>query len=99
MCCVSFLLVLHISGNHGIIASKRCDHLLVKDNLSYDNDGSGIMLHKSCDDSIVSGRQAFPGPGGGGRGPRLLLALVRYIHAASLIAYRVEIGVFIDPIR
>lgn len=42
-------------GNHGIIASKRCDHLLVKDNISYDNDGSGIMLHKSCDDSIVSG--------------------------------------------
>lgn len=42
-------------GNHGIIASKRCDHLSVKDNICYDNGGSGIMLHKSCDDSVVSG--------------------------------------------
>lgn len=50
-------------GNHGIIASKRCDHLLVKDNESYDNDGSGIMLHKSCDDSIVSGTYCFRLPG------------------------------------
>jgi len=45
----------HVPGNHGIIASKRCDHLLVENNVSYDNDGSGIMLHKSCDDSIVRG--------------------------------------------
>ena len=43
------------AGNHGIIASKRCDHLLVENNVSYDNAGSGIMLHKSCDDSIVRG--------------------------------------------
>lgn len=42
-------------GNHGIIASKRCDHLLVADNIVYENEGSGIMLHKSCDDSIVTG--------------------------------------------
>lgn len=42
-------------GNHGIIASKRCDHLLVEDNISYENGGSGIMLHVSSDDSIVRG--------------------------------------------
>lgn len=47
------------TGNHGIIASKRCDHLLVEDNVSYDNEGSGIMLHKSCDDSIVRGNVAY----------------------------------------
>lgn len=27
----------------------------MSDNESYDNDGSGIMLHRSCDDSIVRG--------------------------------------------
>lgn len=43
------------AGNHGIIASKRCDHLSVQDNESYGNGGSGIMLHQSSDDSIVAG--------------------------------------------
>lgn len=47
------------SVNHGIIASKRCDHLLVKDNISYNNGGSGIMLHQSADDSIVTGERLF----------------------------------------
>lgn len=47
------------AGNHGIIASKRCDHLLVENNISYDNLGSGIMLHKSCDDSIVRDNIAY----------------------------------------
>lgn len=53
-----FLFLLRLSfgtGNHGIIASKRCDHLLVTDNVSFNNTGSGLMLHKSCDDSIVRG--------------------------------------------
>ena len=54
--CFFFLLVLiGWTGDHGIIASKRCDHLSVKDNVSYNNRGSGIMLHEYCDDSIVSG--------------------------------------------
>eukprot|EP00903_Cladosiphon_okamuranus_P009933 g9429.t1 len=42
-------------GNHGIIASKRCDHLVVADNKVDASGGSGIMLHRSCDDSIISG--------------------------------------------
>lgn len=43
------------SGKHGIIASKRCDHVVVMDNKVDTSGGSGIMLHRSCDDSIISG--------------------------------------------
>lgn len=46
---------LPLEGDHGIIASKRCDHLSVKDNVAYNNGGSGIMLHRSCDYSVVEG--------------------------------------------
>lgn len=52
-------LVVVVTGNHGIIASKRCDHLRIADNEVYNNDGSGIMLHKSCDDSIVEGDSSY----------------------------------------
>ena len=61
-----------LAGDHGIIASKRCDHLVVKDNISYDNLGSGIMLHELCDDSVVSGVWAW----GGGRGGGVSLSFV-----------------------
>lgn len=43
----------HHNGNHGIIASKRCDHVVIRDNRSWDNTGNGIMLHRSSDDGLV----------------------------------------------
>ena len=41
--------------NTGIIASKRCNNVLIEDNYVYDGgEGAhGIMLHRSCDDSII----------------------------------------------
>src|SRR6266536_1653323 len=46
-------------GLHGIIASRRCDHLIIRNNRSWANAGNGIMLHRHCDDSIVEENQAF----------------------------------------
>lgn len=45
----------HHNGNHGIIASKRCDHAVIRNNRSWDNVGNGIMLHRSSDDGLVEG--------------------------------------------
>lgn len=43
------------NGNHGIIASKRCDHVQITDNHVYDGFNTGIFLHRSSDFAIVSG--------------------------------------------
>ncbi|CAN0177951.1 unnamed protein product, partial [Laminaria digitata] len=41
------------SGNHGIIASKRCNDVSIQNNVVYDNKLHGIMLHRSSDNAIV----------------------------------------------
>ncbi|CAB1118834.1 MEP7d [Ectocarpus sp. CCAP 1310/34] len=40
-------------GNHGIIASKRCNDVSIQNNVVYDNALHGIMLHRSSDDGII----------------------------------------------
>jgi len=62
----------HDNGKHGIIASKRCDHLVIRDNKSFNNVGIGkigiglfgavgvgIMLHRSSDDSVIENNEVF----------------------------------------
>src|SRR5215467_2727175 len=62
----------HDNGKHGIIGSKRCDHLIIRDNKSFNNVGTGkigiglfgavgvgIMLHRSSDDSIIENNEVF----------------------------------------
>lgn len=44
-----------VSGNHGIIASKRCDHVYVTNNHVYDGFNTGLFLHRSSDYAIVTG--------------------------------------------
>jgi mannuronan 5-epimerase len=44
-------------GLHGIIASRRCDHLVLRNNRSWANAGNGIMLHRHCDDSIIENNE------------------------------------------
>lgn len=58
-CCplCSCATAVEFSGKHGIIASKRCDHVVIMDNTVDTSGGSGIMLHRSCDDSIISGER------------------------------------------
>jgi parallel beta-helix repeat protein len=46
-------------GLHGIIASRRCDHLVIRNNRSWANAGNGIMLHRHCDDSLVENNETF----------------------------------------
>ncbi|CAM9200699.1 unnamed protein product [Ectocarpus fasciculatus] len=41
------------NGNHGIIASKRCNNVEIYDNDVYDGDQVGIFLHRSSDDAKV----------------------------------------------
>jgi parallel beta-helix repeat protein len=48
----------HHNGNHGIIASKRCDHVTIRNNVSSFNVGNGIMLHRSSNDGLVEGNTA-----------------------------------------
>lgn len=43
----------HHNGNHGIIASKRCNNVVIRNNRSWDNVGNGVMLHRSSDDGLV----------------------------------------------
>jgi len=43
----------HHNGNHGIICSQRCDHLVIRNNSSSNNVGNGIMLHRNANDSLV----------------------------------------------
>src|SRR5262249_26782978 len=62
----------HDNGKHGIIGSKRGDHLFIHDNKSVNNvrtgkignvplgaAGVGIMLHRSSDDSIIENNEVF----------------------------------------
>ncbi|CAN0502414.1 unnamed protein product, partial [Ectocarpus sp. 12 AP-2014] len=41
------------NGDHGIIASKRCNDVSIQNNVVYDNANAGIMLHRSSDHAIV----------------------------------------------
>lgn len=41
------------TGDHGIIASKRCNDVSIQNNVVYDNLNAGIMLHRSSDSAIV----------------------------------------------
>jgi parallel beta-helix repeat protein len=45
--------VSHDNGSHGIICSRRCDHLTITDNETYNND-HGIMLHREVVDTLVA---------------------------------------------
>jgi len=56
----------HHNGWHGIIASKRCDHGILRNNKSWNNGldliephGNGIMLHRSCNDWVVENNQSY----------------------------------------
>jgi parallel beta-helix repeat protein len=49
----------HDNGFHGIIASKRCNNVIVRNNRSYANKQAGIMLHRSSDDGIIEGNQVY----------------------------------------
>lgn len=42
-----------LAGNHGIIASKRCNDVSIQNNEVYDNKLHGIMLHRSSDNGII----------------------------------------------
>jgi poly(beta-D-mannuronate) C5 epimerase len=55
----------HHNGWHGIIASKRCDHGVLRNNSSHNNGldlvnphGHGIMLHRSCNDWLIEGNNS-----------------------------------------
>eukprot|EP00752_Nemacystus_decipiens_P008459 g7561.t1 len=41
------------NGNHGIIASKRCNNVEIYNNEVYDGDEAGIFLHRSSDNAMV----------------------------------------------
>eukprot|EP00903_Cladosiphon_okamuranus_P019297 g17738.t1 len=43
------------NGNHGIIASKRCNHVKITDNHVYQGVNTGLFLHRSSDHAIVTG--------------------------------------------
>lgn len=43
------------SGNHGIIASKRCNHVRIMDNHVSHGVNTGLFLHRSSDHAIVTG--------------------------------------------
>jgi len=56
----------HHNGWHGIIASKRCDNGVLRNNKSWNNGldlvdphGNGIMLHRSCNDWVVENNQSY----------------------------------------
>ena len=56
----------HDNGWHGIIASKRCDHGIMRNNISWHNGrdpfglrGNGLMLHRSCNDWVVEGNRSY----------------------------------------
>ena len=46
-------------GLHGIIASRRCDHLTIRNNVSWANAGNGIMLHRHCNDCLIEGNHSY----------------------------------------
>lgn len=43
-----------LPGNHGIIASKRCNHVTISDNHVYNGIKTGLFLHRSSDHAIVA---------------------------------------------
>ncbi|CAM9170241.1 unnamed protein product [Scytosiphon promiscuus] len=45
--------VVYGNGNHGIIASKRCNDVSIQNNVVTDNALHGIMLHRSSDQGII----------------------------------------------
>ncbi|CAN0091526.1 unnamed protein product [Ectocarpus sp. 6 AP-2014] len=45
--------IVYENGNHGIIASKRCNDVSIQNNVVYDNALHGIMLHRSSDRGII----------------------------------------------
>ena len=45
------------NGNHGIIASKRCNGVSIQNNEVYDGGEAGLFLHRSSDDAIVRGER------------------------------------------
>jgi len=56
----------HHNGWHGIIASKRCDHGILRGNISHHNGleptnphGHGIMLHRSSNNWLVENNQSY----------------------------------------
>jgi poly(beta-D-mannuronate) C5 epimerase len=56
----------HHNGWHGIIASKRCDNGVIRNNISWNNGldltdphGNGIMLHRSCNNWVVENNLSF----------------------------------------
>lgn len=44
-----------VPGNHGIIASKRCNNVKIVDNHVCDGINAGLFLHRSSDYAIVTG--------------------------------------------
>lgn len=50
---LSGLVCFYVAGNHGIIASKRCNDVSIQNNVVYDNGNAGIMLHRSSNTAIV----------------------------------------------
>lgn len=44
-----------MKGNHGIIASKRCNHVRITDNHVSHGVNTGLFLHRSSDHAIVTG--------------------------------------------
>lgn len=43
------------NGNHGIIASKRCNNVSIQNNTVWNGRNAGIFLHRSSDYAIVKG--------------------------------------------
>ena len=72
------------NGNHGIIASKRCNNVEIYDNEVYDGgeDAAGIFLHRSSDYALVYSKCLPPtnpfSRNPVGRDRRLLLPNRRY---------------------
>ena len=59
------------NGNHGLICSQRCDHLLIQGNTSRHNTSAtaethGIMLHRGVTDAIVKNNVVENNSTGGG---------------------------------
>ncbi len=48
-----FLTRVFRSGNHGIIASKRCNDVSIQNNEVWGSADHGIMLHRSSDKGII----------------------------------------------
>ena len=46
------------NGNHGLICSKYCNNLIIRNNVSHNN-RNGIMLHRYTDDSLVENNHSY----------------------------------------